>query len=83
MKGTVRFIKRLFVAIIGGTIVAIGICMIALPGPAILVIPAGLAILATEFVWARVWLDKAKSMVQKTGQQKQPKPVVAAPAKQG
>ena len=30
----------------------VGIAMILLPGPACLVIPAGLAILATEFEWA-------------------------------
>ena len=33
--------------------VLLGIAMIALPGPAVVVIPAGLAILATEFLWAR------------------------------
>lgn len=30
--------------------------MLVLPGPALLVIPAGLAILAVEFAWARKWL---------------------------
>jgi tellurite resistance protein TerC len=39
--------------------------MIALPGPAVIVIPAGLGILALEFAWARVWLKK----VQDTGYQ--------------
>jgi hypothetical protein len=34
--------------------------MIVLPGTAILVIPLGLAILATEFVWARKLLNKFK-----------------------
>ena len=38
----------------------IGIAMIALPGPAVVVIPAGLAILALEFAWAKVWLKKVK-----------------------
>jgi tellurite resistance protein TerC len=38
------------------TVVLIGVAMIVLPGPAIVVIPAGLAILATEFAWARRWL---------------------------
>ena len=33
-----------------------GILMIVLPGPAFVFIPAGLAILATEFAWARRWL---------------------------
>lgn len=38
----------------------IGIAMIVLPGPAIVVIPIGLSILATEFVWARNLLHRIK-----------------------
>jgi hypothetical protein len=34
--------------------------MIVLPGPAFIFIPAGLAILATEFAWAERWLEKVK-----------------------
>lgn len=45
--------KRMIVAIVGLTVLAIGIAMIILPGPAIVVIPLGLGILATEFVWAQ------------------------------
>ena len=30
--------------------------MLVLPGPAVVVIPAALAILAVEFLWARRWL---------------------------
>ena len=36
--------------------------MIVLPGPAVVVIPAGLAILATEFLWARRALRRCKVM---------------------
>lgn len=50
--------RKIIVAVIGTTVLAIGISLIALPGPAIAVIPLGLAILATEFVWARRWLDR-------------------------
>ena len=35
----------------------LGIAMIVLPGPAVIVIPIGLAILATEYAWARRWLS--------------------------
>ena len=45
------------------TVLLIGIAMIVLPGPAVVVIPIGLAILATEFVWARKWLDYAKRKI--------------------
>jgi tellurite resistance protein TerC len=52
--------KRIWVGIIGGTVLLIGVALIVLPGPAFLVIPAGLAILATEFAWAGHWLRKAR-----------------------
>ena len=42
--------------------VLLGIAMIALPGPAVVVIPAGLAILATEFLWAPRALKRCKVM---------------------
>lgn len=46
--------------VIGGTVLLIGIAMIVLPGPAMVVIPAGLAILSIEFVWARRLIARAK-----------------------
>lgn len=55
--------KKFFVALIGGTVVVIGVLMIVLPGPAIAVIPAGLAILATEFLWAKRALRQCKVVV--------------------
>ena len=39
--------------------------MLVLPGPAMLVIPAGLAILSLEFSWAARVLRKAKSLASK------------------
>jgi hypothetical protein len=44
----------------------IGIILIVLPGPACIVIPAGLAILATEFAWARGLLKKVKQQIKKS-----------------
>jgi len=35
---------------------------LVLPGPAFIVIPLGLAILATEYAWARRWLRKVRQM---------------------
>ena len=59
-------IKRIVVAVIGFTILAIGILLIVFPGPAFIVIPIGLSILATEFVWAKKLLEKVKKRIQKT-----------------
>ena len=43
----------------------IGIALIVLPGPAFVVIPIGLAILATEYAWARRWLQVLKESAEK------------------
>ena len=53
----IRHARRLIVFIVGMTVLLIGVAMIVLPGPAVVVIPIGLAILATEFAWARRWLQ--------------------------
>ena len=58
-----RHARRVIVAVLGGTVLLIGIALLVLPGPAFVVIPLGLAILATEFVWARRWLRRAKRMI--------------------
>ncbi len=58
---TIRQLKKIVVTIVGFTVLIIGVLLIVLPGPASLVIPFGLAILATEFVWARNLLNKIKS----------------------
>ena len=57
------WLKRAVVAVIGFTVLLIGVAMVVLPGPAVIVIPLGLAILATEFVWARRLLEKARATI--------------------
>lgn len=58
-------LKKIFVMVAGFTVLGVGIAMIVLPGPAMIVIPAGLAILATEFVWARKSLKRMKEESKK------------------
>lgn len=58
-------VKKIFAAVVGTTVLAVGLALIVLPGPAIVVIPIGLAILASEFVWARRWLDKARQWIDR------------------
>ncbi len=62
---TLQQAKRLIVIVVGSTVLLMGIAMIVLPGPAVLVIPVGLGVLATELVWARRLLNKLKSTFQK------------------
>jgi len=57
-----RNLKKIFILIIGGTVLLFGIILIFLPGPSFIVIPAGLAILAIEFSWARSLLKRARSV---------------------
>jgi tellurite resistance protein TerC len=57
-----RTAKRIVVAFVGGTVTLIGIALIVLPGPAVVVIPIGLSILATQFLWAKRFLRKARQM---------------------
>jgi tellurite resistance protein TerC len=57
---TLKQTKRLIVIVVGFTVLTIWTAMLVLPGPAFIVIPLGLAILASEFVWARRLLSKMK-----------------------
>ena len=45
--------KRVIKTVIGFTVVILGGVMVLLPGPGLLIIVLGLAILGTEFVWAK------------------------------
>jgi uncharacterized protein (TIGR02611 family) len=56
----IRVVRRVIVSVVGATVLLIGIALLVLPGPAFIVIPVGLAILATEYAWARRWLRKAR-----------------------
>jgi uncharacterized protein (TIGR02611 family) len=62
-----RQARRIVIAIVGFTVLLIGVALIVLPGPAFIVIPAGLAILALEFAWARHWLQRLKQMAENAG----------------
>jgi len=53
-------LRWLTVALIGSTFIVIGIALLVLPGPGIAFILLGLAILATEFVWAETLLHRVK-----------------------
>lgn len=69
--------RRVAVAIVGGAVLVAGLAMMVLPGPGVLVIIAGLGILATEFVWARKALDLAKERAARA------KELASAPANRG
>ena len=58
-------LRKLIVAVIGSTILLLGVAMVVLPGPAFIVIPVGVGILATEFAWARRAVRRARVMIAK------------------
>jgi tellurite resistance protein TerC len=68
-----KLARKVLIAIAGTVVLLIGIIMIFLPGPAILVIPAGLAILATEFEWAQRLLHRMRERI-KTWREKRKRP---------
>lgn len=55
-----RLARRIAISVVGFTVLAIGVAMLVLPGPAFVVIPVGLGILGLEFAWARRWLTSIK-----------------------
>lgn len=57
---TYRTARRIVIAIIGSTVVLLGIAMLVLPGPGLLTIVLGLMLLGVEFAFARRWLAEIK-----------------------
>lgn len=66
LRWSTRNAKRLLVLIVGLTVLAAGVAMLVLPGPGLIVMFVGLAILATEFAWAEAMLDRTKGVAAKT-----------------
>lgn len=64
-----RRAKRVVVLVLGGSVVLIGLLLLVLPGPGLLVIFLGLTLLATEFVWARLWLRRLRVSTRRAGRQ--------------
>jgi hypothetical protein len=58
----IKIVRRVIVSVIGVTVLLIGVALLVLPGPAFIVIPIGLAILASEYAWARRWLKKVRQV---------------------
>lgn len=53
-----RPVRKVIVTVVGGLVLVAGVLMLFFPGPAFVVIPAGFAILAIEYEWARRWSRK-------------------------
>ena len=60
---TYKAARRIVVGVVGITVLLIGVIMLVTPGPALVVIPVGLAILSIEFAWARHWLRRLRESI--------------------
>ncbi len=60
---TYQAARRIVVAIVGSTVLLLGLVMLVTPGPGLLIIPLGLAILSIEFAWARSWLRRVREKI--------------------
>jgi TerC family integral membrane protein len=63
VKTSLRTARRVVVAVVGATVLLVGVAMLVLPGPGLIAIPFGLVILSMEFAWARRWLKRVRSML--------------------
>ncbi|MBI4825926.1 MAG: PGPGW domain-containing protein [Nitrospirae bacterium] len=55
---TYKQARRVVMVVVGFTVVLLGIIMLVTPGPGLVAIVAGLAMLGTEFLWARRLLKR-------------------------
>jgi uncharacterized protein (TIGR02611 family) len=60
---TYKAARTFVVGVVGATVLLIGVVMLVTPGPALIVIPVGLAILSIEFAWARAWLRRLRESI--------------------
>jgi len=60
-SGPLRLARRIGIGVAGSAVLGVGIVMLVTPGPAFVVIPLGLGILALEFEWAQRWLERVKA----------------------
>jgi uncharacterized protein (TIGR02611 family) len=64
-QGPLRLVWRLGVFVVGTVLLAAGVIMIVTPGPAIVFIPLGLGVLATEFGWAQRLLARVRPRIDR------------------
>jgi uncharacterized protein (TIGR02611 family) len=63
-SGPLRLLRRIGIGLVGSAVLGVGVVMLVMPGPAFVVIPLGLGILALEFEWAQRWLHRVKEYVR-------------------
>jgi hypothetical protein len=64
-----RSSRRIAVSVVGGAFVVGGLALLVLPGPGVLVVAVGFAILGTEYAWAAMALDRTRRVATQVGHQ--------------
>ncbi|MEW6984065.1 PGPGW domain-containing protein [Colwelliaceae bacterium 6471] len=59
-------VKKLILTLTGGLLVILGVIFILIPGPAILFLPLGLALLSLEYPWAKKCLRNCQRWMRKS-----------------
>lgn len=67
VRFALRSSKRVAVSVVGAVLVLGGLAMLVLPGPGLLVVVAGFAVLGTEYAWAARALDRTKAAAESAG----------------
>ena len=67
---TYKVAKRIVITVVGVTVLLLGAIMLVTPGPGLVVIPLGLAILSIEFAWARSWLRRLRAEISNRASKK-------------
>ena len=62
-----RSSKRIAVTVVGGVLVLGGLAMLVLPGPGLLVVVLGFAVLGTEYAWAAIAFERTKRTATQAG----------------
>ena len=62
---TYKAARRIAIGVVGVTVFLIGVVMLVTPGPGLVFIPLGLAILSIEFAWARYWLKRVRERISR------------------
>ncbi len=68
LSTSIKTIRKILVTIIGIFVILIGTVLIVLPGPAIIIIPLGLSILATEYAFAHRWVRAFQKKLTSTAE---------------
>lgn len=80
VRFSLRHARRIIVTAVGATVLLVGVALLVLPGPGLAVIVAGLALLSTEFVWARRWMRRLRSEVERHNPLRRGRPTSNAPS---